>query len=52
LKLLGAVINGINSKYSSYYYYYYYYYYTEEGKKKRKREHRIEAESLAVEGIQ
>jgi len=45
LKLLGAVINGINSKYSSYYYYYYY---TEEGKKKRKREHRIEAESLAV----
>jgi len=37
LKLLGAVINGINSKYSSYYYYYYYYYYTEEGKKKRKK---------------
>ena len=37
IKLLGAVINGINSKYSSYYYYYYYYYYTEEGKKKRKK---------------
>jgi len=37
IKLLGAVINGINSKYSSYYYYYYYYYYTEEGKKVRRR---------------
>ncbi|HOQ39448.1 MAG TPA: polysaccharide biosynthesis tyrosine autokinase [Fervidobacterium sp.] len=37
LKLLGALINGISSKYSSYYYYYYYYYYTEEGKKKKRR---------------
>jgi capsular exopolysaccharide synthesis family protein len=40
-RVLGAVLNGVNTGKSSYYYYqYYYYYYGEDGRRKKRTQHR------------